>query len=92
MSSGNPNSGRDNFYRALSVIGAAYTIALLAPFIIPLALFSLLNHAVHKYRLRKAARSFPCAQCGRLLGNESIAMADNAWSQHMRDLQNDRPH
>jgi hypothetical protein len=42
--------------------------------------------AVEKRRRRKAARSFPCVRCGRLLGPESVDLADKAWREHVQEL------
>jgi hypothetical protein len=47
--------------------------------------------AVQKRRLRRAARSFTCLNCGKLLGANAVAVADAEWSRYVRELMRQHP-
>jgi RNase P subunit RPR2 len=68
----------------LMVVG----FVVLLPAIIPAAI---MLAALQKHRLRKAAKSFVCVNCGRVLGTGALARADEAWSEHMRELMRQHP-
>jgi hypothetical protein len=47
--------------------------------------------ALENRRRRKAARSFSCVRCGKLLGAESVELPDEAWREHMSELRRLHP-
>jgi hypothetical protein len=67
----------------IATIFPAIVLMVFLPVIIPVV--ALLDRAYRK-RLRAAAGVFACLSCGRILGLESIRLADAAWDEHMRDL------
>lgn len=42
-------------------------------------------------KLRRAARRTPCSDCGALLGDAAVALADELWSKHMGTVQARNP-
>src|SRR4051794_19567613 len=52
---------------------------------------ALVMHALDRHRLRKAARAFACVTCGRSLGREALARADEAWSEQVAELMRQHP-
>jgi hypothetical protein len=76
--------------RESKIAGAIFITAfiLLLPVIVPVAL---LLDAAYRHRVRAAARWFRCTGCGSVLGLESLRLADAAWAEKMRLLQERHP-
>jgi hypothetical protein len=69
--------------RRIATIFLAIALLVFLPVIIPVvALLDL----TYRRRLRAAAGAFACLSCGRILGLESIRLADAAWGEHLREL------
>jgi hypothetical protein len=47
--------------------------------------------AVDNRRKRKAAAAFHCLTCGRVLGVESVRIADSEFRKHMEELRRSNP-
>ena len=72
------------FRSLLAVVGSV----LMLPFLIP---YFLIETAIADRRRKRLANDFPCAQCGDPLGYESVALADAAWRDHVRQLRDRYP-
>jgi hypothetical protein len=72
----------------IATIFLAIVLLVFLPVIIPVV--ALLDFAYRK-RLRTTACAFACLSCGGILGLESIRLADAAWAEHLRELQEKYP-
>ncbi len=67
------------FKSIVIVIGCVIAL----PVIVPCAL---ITEAFADRRRKRDADNFCCTQCGYILGQASIAKADDYWRQHVREL------
>jgi hypothetical protein len=65
-----------------------FGVVLAMPILIPVAI---LSQIAYRTRLRKAAKSFACINCGRTLGIEALKRADDVCSEQMRELTQANP-
>ena len=71
------------------IFAVCATILIVAlPVIIPLAFAW---HGIQRFRLRATAKRFACTSCGRLLGIEALAIADELWRAHVAEIHRNNP-
>jgi hypothetical protein len=74
--------------RRIPIWLAAVPVLLCLPLLIPAAI---VLEVVNKRRLRRVAASFSCQNCGRSLGAEGVALADQEWARQVRELMRQHP-
>ncbi len=67
------------FKTILIVIGCVIALPVIVP-------YALIADAFADRRRTRDADNFCCTQCGNILGQASIAKADEYWRQHVREL------
>lgn len=72
----------------LSIIAGAVLLVVLLPVIIPFLAFTQWRDGK---RLRALARDFTCLQCGKVMGEQAVALGDAFWRDHMATLQATSP-
>ena len=77
------NRRRRRIAESVEITLLVFGFVLFMPLWIPA---SFVIQAIYYRRLRKAANSFACVRCGKVLGVEALAQADEAWSEHVREL------
>jgi hypothetical protein len=76
------------FAFGLSIIAGAVILVVLLPVIIP---FLAITQWRDGKRLLALARSFICQRCGKLIGEEAVALGDAFWRDHMAGLHEHSP-
>jgi hypothetical protein len=78
---------RRGWSAALNGIALAF-LAIIFVVLSPVIVFLVLPFVQFAYRkrLETAAHRFACLSCGRILGLESLRLADAAWGEHLRKL------
>jgi DNA-directed RNA polymerase subunit RPC12/RpoP len=71
------------FAFGLSVIAGAIMLVVLLPVILPYLAFTQWRDGK---RLLALARSFICQRCGKLIGEDAVALGDTFWREHMAEL------
>lgn len=67
------------FKSIVIVIGCMIALPVIVP-------YALITAAFADRRRKRDADNFCCSQCGNILGQASIAKADDYWRQHVREL------
>jgi hypothetical protein len=70
---------------AIAVITAIAGL-ILSPVLLPIALFL---HSRDQKRMHVLAEIFACLSCGRILGADSLRLADEVWAVHLAELARD---
>jgi predicted RNA-binding Zn-ribbon protein involved in translation (DUF1610 family) len=76
------------FAFGLSIVAGAVILVVLLPVIIPFLAFTQWRDGK---RLLALARTFVCLSCGKVMGEEAVALGDAFWRGHMTEVHKNSP-
>lgn len=77
---------RHRYLHNATAVIAGTLFVMLSPILLPVAL---ILHSREQKRMRFLAETFPCLSCGRILGAESLRLADTQWENRLAGLTRD---